>query len=144
MKLLFFLCFNWFLFYFMATSQASELALTIDGFQNDRGSALIALVNSRKTFEDRNDELPSYKSARVNIVNGKAQYLFRSVPQGEYAIKIFHDQNDNQHLDKGFLGIPTEDYGFSNNVSGTFGPPDYDEAMFIINIEKQAIHIQIQ
>ena len=33
-------------------------------------------------------------------------------------------------LDTGFLGIPTEDYGFSNDAKGTFGPASFDDSKF--------------
>jgi uncharacterized protein (DUF2141 family) len=42
---------------------------------------------------------------------------------GSYAIAAFHDENNNKKIDKAFTGIPTEKYGFSNNVRGMFGPP---------------------
>ena len=45
-------------------------------------------------------------------------------------MKLFHDENENGELDTGFLGIPKEDYAFSNNASGVFGPPSYDKAKF--------------
>ncbi len=46
---------------------------------------------------------------------------------GEYAISVFHDLNGNQELDKNWMGIPTEPYGFSNNARGKFGPPTYNQ-----------------
>ena len=39
-------------------------------------------------------------------------------PKVEYVIKVFHDENNNRNLGTGFFGIPTEAFGFSNNVSG--------------------------
>jgi len=47
---------------------------------------------------------------------------------GQYAIKVFHDENANGELDINFLGIPKESYGFSNHARGRFGPPPFAEA----------------
>ncbi len=55
---------------------------------------------------------------------------FDNLPVGTYAIAIFHDSNNNKKLDKNWVGIPKEGYGFSNNVFGTFGPPSFQEASF--------------
>jgi uncharacterized protein (DUF2141 family) len=46
-------------------------------------------------------------------------------------------------LNSNFLGIPTEDYGFSNNASGTFGPADYDDAKFLIDQTEMTIKISV-
>ena len=40
------------------------------------------------------------------------------------------------------FGIPSEDYGFSNNAKGTFGPPKYDDAKFNL-IENKVIKINL-
>jgi uncharacterized protein (DUF2141 family) len=130
-------------FNIVTASHASELVLIIDGFQSDDGYAMVALVNSQKTFIARKGGPDPYKAARIKIKNGNAKSIFKSLPHDEYAIKVFHDENNNQNLDTGFLGIPLEDYGFSNNAKGAFGPPSYDAAKFIINTEKQAIHIHM-
>ncbi len=46
-------------------------------------------------------------------------------------------------MDKNFLGIPKEKYGFSNNAKGKLGPPDYEDAKFIINAELKNMEIRI-
>jgi len=51
---------------------------------------------------------------------------------GAYAIAAYHDENDNQKLDKAFTGIPTENYGFSNNARGMFGPPSLKEQLLTV------------
>jgi len=33
-------------------------------------------------------------------------------------------------MDKNLFGVPKENYGFSKNVFGTFGPPDFEEVSF--------------
>jgi uncharacterized protein (DUF2141 family) len=44
-------------------------------------------------------------------------------------VKVFHDANSNREIDIGLMG-PKEKFGFSNNVMGFMGPPDYDDAKF--------------
>jgi len=79
----------------------------------------------------------------VKIENKKTEYIFEELPFGEYAIKLFHDENMNGELDSNFLGIPTEDYGFSNNVRGTFGPADYDDAKFLFEQTEMTMNISV-
>jgi uncharacterized protein (DUF2141 family) len=54
------------------------------------------------------------------------------LPHGEYAFTLYVDFNGNQKIDKNFLGIPKEQYGFSNNVMGRMSPPTFDQAKFAI------------
>jgi uncharacterized protein (DUF2141 family) len=61
---------------------------------------------------------------------GTLTAVFEDVPPGTYAVAIFHDANGNHALDKNFFGVPNEDYAFSHNARGTFGPPDFAEASF--------------
>ena len=51
---------------------------------------------------------------------------------GEYAVTLFVDLDGNKKLNKNFLGIPKEQYGFSNNVMGRMSPPTFDQAKFAI------------
>ena len=56
------------------------------------------------------------------------------LPYGEnYTIAIFHDVNDNGKMDKNFVGVPKEPYGFSNNARSKWGPPKYEIAKFELN-----------
>ena len=47
---------------------------------------------------------------------------------GTYAIAIYHDENNNHHFDRNFLGLPSEGYGFSNDAPTLFGPPSFAAA----------------
>jgi uncharacterized protein (DUF2141 family) len=52
---------------------------------------------------------------------------------GTYAIKCYLDDNANEKLDTGWMGIPSEPYGFSNNASRLAGPPTFEMAKFTIS-----------
>jgi len=70
------------------------------------------------------------------VTGEEAVAAFQDIPAGTYAIAVFHDTNSNTKLDKNFFGIPKEGYAFSNNVFGTFGPPDFDDASFELDGNK--------
>jgi uncharacterized protein (DUF2141 family) len=58
---------------------------------------------------------------------------FKDLPPGEYAAVAFQDVNGNGKLDKNFLGIPREPYGFSNSARGSAGPPKFSAAAVTLN-----------
>ena len=52
------------------------------------------------------------------------------LPPGNYAIKAFHDVNDNGEMDFNWMGVPKEPSGFSNNARATMSAPAFKEAAF--------------
>jgi len=67
-----------------------SLTIVVTGFENDDGELLSALSNSRENYES-NDS--AFVGVSVKIENKKAEYTFEELPFGEYAIKLFHDEN---------------------------------------------------
>ena len=59
-----------------------------------------------------------------------ATVRFSDVGPGEYALRFFHDENNNGELETNLFGLPTEGYGFSNNAKPSFGPVSYQEIKF--------------
>jgi uncharacterized protein (DUF2141 family) len=80
----------------------NKLTVVIDGIENVKGHILIGVSdsNEKQVF----GKLEKIEGETVTIV-------FENVAPGEYAVSAFHDENDNQKLDTGVFGIPTEKYG---------------------------------
>jgi uncharacterized protein (DUF2141 family) len=117
-----------------------DLTVVIDGFKNDKGDVRVALSNSKKNFKSKDRD--AFRKDFARIKDRKAKLVFKDIPFGEYAIRLFHDKNGNGKLDKNFLGIPKEDYGFSNNTGGKSGPLKYEKAKFDFK-ESMTIEITI-
>ena len=49
---------------------------------------------------------------------------------GKYAVKFFHDKNNNGKIDLNWIGIPKESYGNSNNIQPIMGPPKFKDMIF--------------
>ena len=50
------------------------------------------------------------------------------VPAGRWAVLAYQDENSNDELDRNFVGIPKENYGFSSDARSKFGPPGFEDA----------------
>ena len=59
---------------------------------------------------------------------GTVAVVLKDLPEGEYAVVAFHDENGNGELDRNVLGIPTEGHAFSNDATGRMGPPAFADA----------------
>ncbi|MBA6379444.1 MULTISPECIES: DUF2141 domain-containing protein [unclassified Colwellia] len=116
---------------------AADLTVNISDIEQGKGHLLIALYASEEDYKI--DKASFY--AKVKAKNGKEIAIFENVPDGDYAIKMYQDENDNNKMDFNMMGIPKEGYGFSNNV-GMFGAPKYKEAKFMVK-ENTAITIDL-
>ena len=111
-----------------------KLSIHISGISKIKGSLFIAIFRATDDFPVFGKQ---YKGI-VKEVEGKSQnYNFDDLPEGEYALAIYQDENRNKILDKNLLGIPTEIYGFSNNARRTFSAPSFQEAKFKLNKDLQ-------
>lgn len=114
-----------------------DVVVTITNFDNDKGKAFIALYNSEASFLGA-----GYMSVIATIKEKTCSVTFKDVPQGVYAISLFHDENGNDKMDSNFLGIPKEDYACSNNAKGFMGPPKWQDAKF--EVKSETIHQTIK
>lgn len=60
---------------------------------------------------------------------------------GEWAVALSQDLNNNDKLDKNFLGIPTEPFAFSNNVKPRLSAPKFQECKFMVTGPGQVVTI---
>lgn len=121
-----------------AALQTSTLTVTVVNIKSDKGVISAALCNSRESYVTPN---AAFMGCTETIRNGQSVLVFENVPHGVYAIKLIHDKNSNGDLDTGLFGIPKEDYAFSNNVPGPFGPPDFEKVKFTVDGDT---HIEIR
>lgn len=118
-----------------------KLIIKITGFKNDTGDCWFAIDNSKDVFES-DDSV--FIGKILPIINNEVFVQIDSLKYGFYAIRVFHDENKNGKLDTNFLGIPTEDYGFSNNARSWFGPPSWEKAKFLFNQKEMKIEIKVE
>lgn len=108
---------------------AGNLTIDVSGITPDRGKVYIAIY-------DRADTFPSGRQRVSQVLEPNDRHLiahFNNLPPGQYAAAAFQDFNGNGKLDKNFMGIPKEPYGFSQETRGSRGPPSFVEAAVTLN-----------
>ena len=109
-----------------------KIEVTIKNVKEAKGTIRVALFNNETDF------LKQAVESKVVKASDDARIVFENLKPGDYAISVIHDVNENKELDKGFMGIPKEPYGFSNDARGKFGPPSYDESKLTVKISSPA------
>lgn len=109
-------------------SQTSAIEITISDIRNSKGYIKWAIVDNEKYFN--NTTKGFIDAGVVSAKKGSLKVKTKDIPDGKYAISIFHDENDNSKVDFNIFGLPVEGFGFSNNPKIYFGPPKFDECTF--------------
>jgi len=114
-------------------SQTFKLKIEIENIEQ-KGTIYLAIYDNSSSFDQDNQNKNINKNrwvkSIVEVVNKNNFTKNVELKKGVYAISLFVDSNDNKIIDKNLLGIPTEQYGFSNNASGFLGSPSYKDASF--------------
>ena len=109
----------------LAAGETETLLVTVEGIKAGKGNIRVAV------FDDAHrEEFPEGEylySAEAPAAEERVTVEIEDVPPGEYAIAIIQDINDNKKLDRNFLKIPKEPYGFSG--AWKKGAATYEEAL---------------
>ncbi len=111
----------------VATGAPSSILVEIGGLRSNRGQIMACMTANPKTFPDCQKD-PNARHFTVPAQNGET-VQFKDVPQGRYAIALFHDENANGRMDK-MMMLPKEGFGFSRDAPLVFGPPRFGAASF--------------
>ena len=87
------------------------------------------------------------KGCTVRSIKADANTLsctFNDLAPGAYAVKVFHDVNENGVLDASWIGWPQEPYGFSNDAPVNMGPPPFKLAAIEVKEGAQITRIRLQ
>mgnify|MGYP001820517270 FL=1 len=114
------------LIFFQSTLWAAELSVRLDNPPSE-GFVQFVLFDSADTFSDFRDPVKIVKQP----LDGRKQYRIRDITPGEYALLVYFDENNNDRLDRNFIGIPNEPLGFANRYQPK-GPPGYQRAAFTL------------
>ena len=116
------------------------LTVVVTNFRNNQGMASISLYKQANGFPN---SAKAAETVFLKIDNTKAIAVFGKLPAGEYAVSVYHDENNNKKLDTNFFGIPKEGLGASNNARSHFGPPKYADAKFTFSGSSQQITLSM-
>ncbi len=136
--------FGFFVAFIGAVSAASAGGpqVHVTHLRSARGNVYCDLFRSAKGFAKNAKKAAGVVRAEIN--EHAAVCEFRDLAPGTYAVAAYHDENGNGQLDRGFMGIPKEGVGVSNDIQGSWGSPSFDRAKFTVGAEQKQIVIHIK
>ena len=129
MKKVYLLCLGLILISHLTFSQF-KLEIKIIEIRNNDGNIMLQLL-------DENEKVIAQEMSPVK--DKTCSFSITNLKQGKYAIRYYHDENLNGKMETSLTGKPAEGYGFSNNVTGTFGPPPFKKWLFELKEDKKIV-----
>ncbi|MBK5919921.1 hypothetical protein CCR80_02570 [Rhodothalassium salexigens] len=70
------------------------------------------------------------RAFRLPVTAPTVRQTLDALPPGDYAVRAFHDLNDDNSLNTNPFGVPVEPVAFSNGATVRYGPPDWAATRF--------------
>jgi uncharacterized protein (DUF2141 family) len=137
--MLFSLCAVFTLTSVVSSDQKVDLTVVITNINIAKGKIQIGLYNKKDTYPIPGRE---YKVIYVKVDQKEFKHTIKDLPAGEYAIALYHDKNSDGECNKNLIGVPTESYGFSNNVKPFLSAPSFGETKFKL-YKNSSIYIKL-
>ena len=119
---------------------AADLTVNLEGLRAQSGLVKVALVNSAEAWDGK---AAPVQATGAPAKGETAQFTFKDLKPGRYAVMITHDENGNGKLDTNLIGMPVEGYGFSNNPR-VMRKPTWDETRFEVGADNLAINVELR
>lgn len=121
--------------------ETGTLSIEINNIKSSSGMVWIGIYNSPKSF------LVKEKAIIEGIQIHKEGSLTIEIPGlkfGQYAIAIFHDENNNGEMDRNLLGIPSEPFAFSKKPKSKWRLPKFEEVKFSFDQHDQKLSARLK
>jgi uncharacterized protein (DUF2141 family) len=123
-------------------SQTCTLQIHVDGLRNSTGVVGAVIFASPDGWPE--DTAKSVHHWPTEIPPGKHEATPGwDLPPGDYGVAVIHDENRNQKLDRNFLGIPKEGFGFANNPHVALSAPPFKAAIVHVTCPVTEINVHM-
>lgn len=121
-----------------ASASAATVEVRVSSVVPGRGKVNVAVCDKERFLKD------CLYSGSVPAQAADVVVTIQNVPKGTWAVLAYQDENQNDKLDRNLIGIPSENYGFSRDARGKFGPPDFSDAAIDVGDETTVAKIKLR
>jgi uncharacterized protein (DUF2141 family) len=122
----------------------STLTIHLTRFRNAQGKVNIDLFRDGEGFPLDQASVVDSQKLEIDAKTLSVTAVFADLPQGAYAVAVYHDDNLSGKMEFTGQGIPLKGYGFSNNPDTSAGPPSPQSATFAVSQPETKIEIGIE
>jgi uncharacterized protein (DUF2141 family) len=112
-----------------SSSVGCTLRIHVDGLRNSTGVVGAAIFKTSDGWPDDMSKSFHHWPTPIEAGSRKATAVVDNLPPGDYGMVTIHDENKNQKLDRNFIGVPKEGFGFANNPHVGLSAPPFTSAI---------------
>ena len=120
-------------------ADTASLTVTLTNIENTTGTIRLGVFAGEEDYENGG----GVTGANVSVDASTETVTIAGLTPGTYAIKLYHDVDDDGEMDTNPFGMPTEPFGFSNDARGRFGPAKWADAKFDLTSGENAHAIKV-
>jgi uncharacterized protein (DUF2141 family) len=119
---------------------SSRLTVQVAGVRPATGEVAITVYpDDKRRFLAKGGKL-----ARQRVKAAAAVRACFWVPQGSYAVAVYHDEDGDRDFDRTFVGLPAEGFGFSNDPETKTGLPPLSAVRFRVGAGERLVPIRMK
>lgn len=119
-----------------------NIKVKVKNIRSKAGHILVSLYNNASQFPRKPFKV--IKLNKKDLKNGVVEAEITDLPNGQYAISLLDDENNNEDMDYSWIGTPVEGYSFSNGAQPKLlSAPDYEDAVFYSGDKPKEIELTI-
>lgn len=119
-------------------ASAATVEVRVSGVAGNKGKINVAVCDKERFLKQCSH------SGSAPAKAGETVVTLKDVPPGAWAVLAYQDENENNELDRNFVGIPSENYGFSRDARGKFGPPGFEDAAIEVRGELTVAPVRLK
>lgn len=117
----------------------ATLKVEFTNLKSGKGKLWIAIIKPGEKFGVGTPGI-----SKILEVKSKANQIATfQIEPGRYALAVYHDLNANDVMDKNFVGIPKEPYGFSKDFRPKFSAPSFEDCAFELTASGKDISVKL-
>ena len=119
------------------------LRIHVDGLRNSTGVVGAAIFKTRDGWPEDMSKTVNHWPTPITPGVREATAVMQNLPPGDYGVVAIHDENRNHKLDRNFIGIPKEGFGFANNPHVGLSAPPFTAAIAHVTCPVTDINIHL-
>lgn len=123
-------------------AKAQHIQMTVKELRSAKGQIVLNIYKDESGYE-KEQAFKTLKFEKKNVVNG-SMTIHLTLESGEYAIALIDDENKNSELDKNFIRIPKEGFGFSDFFMEKLKKPSFQDFKKQIKSGDNTISIRVK
>ncbi len=123
-----------------AVAKRKPLTIILKNLESATAPIYVSVYGVKSKFPSPKGQLKEYKF----MPNGKEYSAeITDLKFGTYALATYQDENSSGEIDKNFIGMPTEGFGFSNNYKPKVKAPAFKDCKFAYSEKNNTITVSM-